>query len=122
MSENEPSTAISSKPHHPSSMQPVERSRVLPRISFRAMLVWTAIAAIIASVARAAGDGAILGKAVVAALALLVLFFLLAAFAFLVSWATAKLVIGRFDNAREGNPFAKDQLPPQLLKPREPEL
>jgi len=103
-------------------MQPIVRSRVLPRVSFRAAMGWTVIAALIAAVARAAGDGATFAKAVIVALALLGVFFLLASLAFLMSWATAKLVIGKFDNAREGNPFAKDQLPPQLLKPREPEL
>lgn len=103
----------------PSSMEPIVRSRVLPRISFRAMMLGTVIAALIAALARAAGDGATFAKAVVIAIGLLALFFLLAACAFVLAWLTARLVIGEFDNAREGNPFAQDQLPPQLLKPRE---
>ncbi|MBB3205146.1 hypothetical protein FHS27_000913 [Rhodopirellula rubra] len=117
-----PNESSTSPDVHPSSMQPIVRSRVLPRVSFRAMMVWTVIAAVIAAVARAAGDGATFAKAVTAAVVSIAFFFLLAGFAFLMSWATAKLVIGKFDNSREGNPFAKDQLPPQLLKPREPEL
>ncbi|MCM2370877.1 hypothetical protein [Aporhodopirellula aestuarii] len=114
--ESSPSPSI-----HPSSMQPIVRSRVLPRVSFRSMMIATVIAAVIAAVARAAGDGATFAKASIAAGCFFALFFVFAALAFLMSWATAKLVIGRFDNAREGSPFAKDQLPPQLLKPREPE-
>ncbi|MFG0287581.1 MAG: hypothetical protein ACF8CQ_05390 [Rhodopirellula sp. JB044] len=102
-------------------MQPIVRSRVLPRISFRAMMIGTVVAAVIAAISRAAGDGATFAKAVMVAIVMTAFFFLLAAVAFLMSWATAKLVIGDVDNAREGNPFAKDQLPPQLLKPREPE-
>ncbi|TWU10181.1 hypothetical protein Poly21_51510 [Allorhodopirellula heiligendammensis] len=102
-------------------MQPIVRSRVLPRISFRAMMLWTVVAALIAAIARAAGDGATFAKAVTFAVAMLGLFFLLAAGAFLLAWLTARFVIGEFDNSREGNPFAKDQLPPQLLKPRERE-
>ncbi len=80
------------------------------------------MAALIAALARAAGDGATFAKAVMVGIAMLGIFFLFAAGAFLISWLTARLVIGEFDNAREGNPFAKDQLPPQLLKPREREL
>lgn len=102
-------------------MQPIVRSRVLPRISFRALMLWTVMAALIAALARAAGDGATFAKAVVVAIAMLGLFFLLAGCAFVLAWLTARLVVGEFDNAREGNPFAQDQLPPQLLKPREPE-
>lgn len=102
-------------------MQPIIRSRVLPRISFRAVMLWTVIAALIAALARAAGDGATFAKAVVAAIVMLGLFFLLAGCAFVLAWLTARLVVGKFDNAREGNPFAQDQLPPQLLKPRERE-
>lgn len=102
-------------------MDPIVRSRVLPRISFRSVMVATFVFAILAAVARAAGDGVTLAKAVIVALVLLAFFFALSAIAFLLSWVTARMMIGRFDNAREGNPFAKDQLPPQLLKPREPE-
>lgn len=105
----------------PASMDPVVRSRVLPRISFRSIMGFTVVAAVIAAVARSAGDGATFAKAVIVAISLLAFFFLLSALAFLLSWITARLMVGQFDNAREGNPFAKDQLPPQLLKPREPE-
>jgi hypothetical protein len=102
-------------------MQPIVRSRVLPRVSFRAMMLLTTVAAILATVARSAGDGATLAKAMMFGVAAVFVFFLLASMAFFLSWLTAKLVVGKFDNAREGNPFAADQLPPQLLKPREPE-
>lgn len=105
----------------PASMDPVVRSRVLPRISFRSVMGLTVVAAVIAAVARSAGDGTTFAKAVIVALSLLAFFFALTAIAFLLAWITARLMVGRFDNAREGNPFAKDQLPPQLLKPREPE-
>lgn len=86
------------------------------------MMLWTVVAALIAALARAAGDGTKFAIAVMVAIAMFALFFTFAGCAFLISWLTARLVIGEFDNARQGNPFAKDQLPPQLLKPREREL
>ncbi|KLU02103.1 putative transmembrane protein [Rhodopirellula islandica] len=104
------------------SIQPVIRSRVLPRISFRMMMAITAVAALLAAITRAAGNGAVFAKAALAALGFFAAFFAIAAFAFLVSWLVARLTIGRVDQSRQGSPFAKDELPPQLLKPREREL
>ncbi|MCC9656801.1 hypothetical protein [Rhodopirellula halodulae] len=104
------------------SIQPVIRSRVLPRISFRMMMLLTAMAAVLAAVTRAAGNGAIFAKAVLAFVGVLAVFTAMAALAFLVSWSVARMTIGRVDQSRQGSPFAKDQLPPQLLKPREKEI
>lgn len=119
-----PSSDISSPQSRPrsapASFDAVVRSRVLPRVSFRAMMIWTAVAAVVATVARSAGDGATLARAMMAAIVLLVVFFLLASAAFLLSWMTARLTIGDVDNVLQGNPFADDQLPPQFIKPREP--
>lgn len=81
----------------------------------------TVVSAVIASISRAAGDGATLAKAIVTAFVLVAIFFALLAIAFVLSWASAKLIYGKFDNAREGSPFAAEQLPPQQLKPRETE-
>ncbi|WP_461505875.1 hypothetical protein [Rhodopirellula baltica] len=104
------------------SIQPVIRSRVLPRVSFRMMMAITALAAILAAITRAAGNGAVFAKAALAVVGVFVLFFAMAACAFLVSWLVARLTIGRVDQSRQGSPFARDELPPQLLQPRENEL
>lgn len=104
------------------SMQPVIRSRVLPRISFRMMMLVTALAAVLAATTRAAGNGAVFAKGALAMVGFVAVFFAMSSFAFLVSWMTARLTVERVDNSREGSPFAQDQLPPQQLKPREREL
>ncbi|MEM6779281.1 MAG: hypothetical protein AAF670_16630 [Planctomycetota bacterium] len=103
-------------------MQPILRSRLLPRISFRSLLGATVLAAAIAAMARAAGNGVVALRAVLAGLAILISFMMLSILAFLVSWMIARLIHGRASDALQGNPFAKDNLPPQQIKPRDPSL
>lgn len=104
----------------PSSMQPIARSRLLPRISFRLMMFLTALAAGGSAIARAAGDGGVLAKAIVTIMLVLAIFFVASAMSYLLAWAVARIAVGRVDNSLKGNPFAKDQLPPQVIRPREP--
>lgn len=101
-------------------MQPVLRSRVLPRISFRAMMAITFLAAILATTARAAGDGATFAKAVISAVGFVAIFFILAIGSFLVSWLVARLIHNKANDSYQGSPFASGSLPPQIIKPREP--
>jgi len=86
------------------------------------MMGLTAVAALLATTARSAGDGGTFAKAFLVLAAVPLLFFLLAGLAFLLSLVTAHLVLGKVANSLQGNPFAEQQLPPQQLKPRDPTL
>jgi hypothetical protein len=48
------------------------------------------------------------------------LYFFVSIILFLVAWLPATLVSKANDDVREGNPFAADQLPPQILPPKSP--
>lgn len=105
----------------PTSFQPIERSRLIPKISFRfAFLVTTGIA-ILFAIARAADRGIALAIAAIVSVgfvlsvmaALVILFFL--------AWSFAALFGKKDPDLKTGSPFAKDQLPPQWLPPREQE-
>ena len=100
--------------------EPVLRSRLLPRISFRLLFALTALAALVAALARAAGEGGPLARALLLAVGFLIFCFTLFAVLFLVGWAIACLTVRAKDTAPPGSPFAEDQLPPQMLPPREP--
>jgi hypothetical protein len=101
------------------SVEPVLGSRLLPKVSFRLLLVLMTLAALIAAVGRAAGDGGAVARAAVAGLvfpaACLGLFVVL----FLVAWAVGCLWYEAGDERLKGSPFAAGQLPPQLIPPRE---
>lgn len=78
----------------PTSAEPILRSRLLPRISFRTMMLLTALCAVIATVARAAGDGGSVAKGLLAALILVACLFLAFSVLFLFSWFMS--VIGQY--------------------------
>lgn len=80
----------------------------------------TALAAGGSAVARAAGDGGVLAKAMVTIMLVLAFFFLASTLSYLLAWTIARIAVGRADNSLKGNPFSKDQLPPQVIRPREP--
>jgi hypothetical protein len=101
------------------SVEPVVRSRLLPKVSFRVLFALTALAAIIAAVARLAGEGGELAYAAMVGLGFIAACFSLFAFLFFVSWAISSLWYQGEPDALEGNPFAEGQLPPQILPPRE---
>ena len=147
------------------SVEPVVRSRLLPRISFRMMLLLTTLAAILAAIARVADAGNELAMSAMMAFGFVFACFVAFAFLFLFSWSVSVLrkpsgyaalglatvfglaallnvpipyaanwyvssffivagLILLFVPVREsddlvGSPFAKGQLPPQILPPRE---
>ncbi len=101
------------------SVEPIVRSRLLPKVSFRLIFAITTLAAIIATVARAAGDGGALATAAMVALAFPTACFALFAILFLISWSVSSLWYQSDDDTLKGNPFADGQLPPQILPPRE---
>ena len=101
------------------AVEPVVRSRMLPRISFRLLFGLTTLAAIIASVARLAGEGGELALAAIVGAGFIFACFCLFALLFLIDWAISSLWYEGEPDALEGNPFADGQLPPQILPPRE---
>lgn len=80
----------------------------------------TALAAILAAVARAAGEGGPFARAVLLAFGFLAFCFLAFAMLFLIAWMVALLTVPAEDDSTAGSPFADGQLPPQMLPPREP--
>ncbi len=104
------------------SSEPVLRSRLVPKISFRWLFAVTTLSAIIAAVARAAGEGGALAMAVMAMVGFVLACFSLFIFLFLISWAVSSLWYAGDDDALKGNPFSEGQLPPQILAPREQKL
>ncbi|MFK8112183.1 MAG: hypothetical protein AB8B91_08260 [Rubripirellula sp.] len=101
------------------SVEPVLKSRLLPRVSFRFFILLTALSAIIAATARAAGQGGPLANAVLFALCFVGICFLVFAVVFLFSWIISSLWYEAKPDTMEGSPFAEGQLPPQILPPRE---
>ena len=95
------------------------RSQLLPKVSFRLSLAVTALAAVIAAVGRAAGEGGALATAAVLSLVFPLACFALMAILFLISWCVSTLWYEYDDDALKGNPFADGQLPPQILPPRD---
>lgn len=101
------------------SVEPVLKSRFLPRVSFRLLFALTTMAAIVAAVARAAGQGGALAVAAIVSIGFLLGVFALFATLFLISFSISSLWYRGDADALEGSPFADGQLPPQILPPRE---
>lgn len=101
------------------SVEPVLTSRLLPRVSFRLLLALVTISALIAAIARAAGQGVALAYAFSIGLGFLAVVFLLFVLLFLISRSFTSLWYKGDADVLEGSPFAEGQLPPQILPPRE---
>jgi len=84
------------------------------------MLLVTTLAAFLAALARIAGGGTSYAIGVLVALAVIAVCFLCFALLFLFAWSVASLWYRSDDQNRAGSPFAADELPPQILPPREP--
>jgi hypothetical protein len=101
----------------PSVERPVG-SRLLPQMPLgRALLLLTA-GVVIAWLGRLAWMGAVLPRVLLLALGSLLLFELVSIVLFLMAWVPAAILHRGRSETREGNPFAADQLPPQILPPR----
>lgn len=94
------------------------RSRLLPKLSFRSVMLTVTLAAFVAWLGRLAWDGHPLPMSLIYALLALVAFFVASLLLFLIAWVPAFLLRHLQSDSREGNPFAADQLPPQILPPR----
>lgn len=102
------------------SISEKEISRALPRLSFRFMLGIVTIGAGIAFAARNAFDGSVFATAVIYSIATVAISFGLFAALFLIAWIPAILGRDSLEDLNLGNPFSIDQLPPQVLPPRDP--
>lgn len=103
------------------SVEPVVKSRLLPRISSRWLFVLTTLAAIIAAVARAAGEGGALAYSLMAALTFIAICFAAFVLLFVFARGVSLLWYDAPPELHDGSPFAEGQLPPQILPPRDPE-
>lgn len=105
----------------PMSFEPIERSRLIPQVSFRSMFVLTTIMAVLYAIAKSAEEGTAAALSVLVVLGYL--FAMLAVFMalYLIAWAFAVLFARRDTDVLEGSPFASDQLPPQWIAPQEKE-
>ena len=155
-----------------SAVESVLPSRLLPRISFRAMMILTAVSAVVIAIVNLAGQGGVYARAVSVGLAYVCATFLFLSFLFLALWSISQIPrfiaggllvgavglfllqviglgesqlgffarpvwvinflavgccllimpIGRQKEDSNTSPFAADQLPPQIMAPREPKL
>ena len=101
------------------SIEPAERSRLLPRSTLSAVLVLLTLFGLLAWLARLAWMGMIIPQAILLTLSGLLVFQLFSMIFFWIAWFPAYVVKGDEDDALRGSPFAADQLPPQILPPRE---
>ena len=101
------------------SVEPVLRSRLLPRISFRFMLVMMTLVAVIAAVGRLAGQGDALASGLLMGVGFLMACFGMFILLFLVTWTISSLWYRKESDLQHGSPFAEGQLPPQIIPPRE---
>lgn len=97
-----------------------ERSRALPRLSFQFALIVVTLTATGALAFRNAQQGSAIAGAVTYALVSIGLSFGLFATLFLIAWIPATIGQDRQEDIHKGNPFSGNQMPPQLLPPRDP--
>ncbi len=100
-------------------LQPVLRSRMLPRITLGFLFGLTTLGAMIAAVARAAGQGTELAIAAIATIGFIAACFASFVILFFLCRFIALLKGDTIPEAFEGSPFSEGQLPPQILPPRE---
>ena len=97
-----------------------ERSRMMPRLSFRFTLIVVTLTACAALTYRYAFHGSAFAEAAIYSLSSIVVVFALFAVQFLLALIPAVIGQDRLEDVHLGNPFAGNQLPPQLLPPRDP--
>ena len=90
----------------------------MPRISARWILSVVTGTVFIAWIIRQALRGDAWAVAMLFPLAAAATYFILSFGLFLVAWIPAMVIAQKNPDRREGNPFAADQLPPQILPPK----
>ena len=102
------------------SVEPLLKSRLLPRFSFRFLFALTLCVALLAVTFQAAYAGYAVAISVLAFIGFLVAFFAACVLVFLLLWCL--LGLRRIDGEADspGSPFSDGQLPPQILPPSNP--
>lgn len=100
----------------PSIDKPV-RSRLLPKLTLGRSLLLVTLFVLLAWLGRTALQGSMIARVILLGLSTLLLFELLSVLLFFVAWLPAVIVSRDSTDTRDGNPFADDQLPPQILPP-----
>ena len=99
----------------------VETQDLLPSFSLKRLAIYFTLSILFAWVFRQAMNGQLWAIALVGTASATVMLMLIFAFVFLMVWIPARFTkLGR-EKLAEGSPFAKDQLPPQLIRPSDRE-
>jgi hypothetical protein len=102
------------------SVEPLLKSRLLPRFSFRFLFALTLCFALLGVTIQAAYAGYVVAISVLAFIGFLVAFFAACILVFLVLWCLSGLRVRDDEAGTGGSPFADGQLPPQILPPSNP--
>lgn len=94
------------------------RSRLLPQLSFKKGMLGVTFAVLLAWLGRLAWQGSLFPQVILLSLAGLVILQITWTCLFFLAWLPASVGQLKTDESREGNPFAADQLPPQILPPK----
>lgn len=100
------------------SAEKAVRSRLLPQLSFKKGMIGFTLAVLLAWLGRLAWQGSLFPQVILLTLASLLILQATWTFLFFVAWLPASVGQFKTDESREGNPFAADQLPPQILPPK----
>jgi len=97
-----------------------DTNRLLPQVSFRTMMLVATVTAMVAFTTRLALGGSMIAISFVNAVATLVITFVCFAILFVIAWIPAVIGYDSLEDTNLGSPFAEDQLPPQVIPPRDP--
>ncbi len=100
------------------SVEKSERSRILPQYSFRYAMLGVTSAVGLAWLARMSYQGSQWATSLLVPCAVVVIYFVVSFLLFVLAWVPAVILRDKNEDLREGNPFAADQLPPQILPPK----
>ncbi|WP_164103773.1 hypothetical protein [Candidatus Laterigemmans baculatus] len=100
------------------AVEPTLRSRLLPQLSFRSAMLAVTGTVFLAWLARLAWQGQTLAQVICFTLLSLAGFYLISIALFFAAWIPAILMRRYHDSTPAGNPFAAEQLPPQILPPK----
>jgi hypothetical protein len=102
------------------AVEPVLKSRLLPRFSFRFLFGVTFGFALLGATVQAAFAGFAVALGVLVFLGSLASFFVVGFLFYLVLWGLAGLRPRDDSVGNSGSPFADGQLPPQIMPPTNP--
>lgn len=101
----------------PASVLPAAESTLLPRYSFRTLMIVITLLAVVGVIVRQAAADAVWAQAIVFAVSVMLACWTLFVVLFLLAWLPAQFGHDSSADVSSGSPFATDQLPAQLLPP-----